>query len=99
MSFIRRRKKTEESVENKSSGLLRRRKKVVEPQEYKEFPRGGHVPDPPEGCPWKKKFEKNGKYWTETYFCGFVCEDAVVCPAYKAFQKEQEAQRRRDRQL
>jgi len=86
MSFIRRRKKEEP----KPSRLLRRRKKEpAEIEEYKEFPRGGHVPDPPESCPWRKKFEETGGFWTETYFCGFMCTSELTCQAYLNYQREQ----------
>jgi hypothetical protein len=87
MSFIRRRE-NKKPKEERPKLLKRRRKIETTVSEYKEFPRGGHVPNPPDSCPWKKKFEAHGKFWTETYFCGFVCEDSVVCPAYKNFQDE-----------
>ena len=74
---------------------LHRRKTNVTIQEYKEFPRGGHVPDSPTHCPWRKQFEKSGKFWTETYFCGYICDDAVTCGAYKKYQQELRKERRR----
>jgi hypothetical protein len=75
----------------KPMGLQRRK---VEPIEYKEFPRGGHVPDPPESCAWRKKFEASGKWWTETTFCGFFCRN-IDCQAYLAFQRARGGKDRR----
>lgn len=79
MALIRR-KKTEDNG-------LNRRERIVPPP-YQEFPRGGHVPDAPEGCEWRKKFEQAGTFWTETYYCGFVCEQAINCKAYIKYQRE-----------
>ncbi len=75
--------------------LIRRRKKKVVTQEYKEFPRGGHVPDPPSHCEWRRKFEDAGKFWTETYFCGFVCEESITCEAYRNYQRKLREERKR----
>ena len=77
--------------------LIRRRKKEVEVQEYTEFPRGGHVPNSPESCQWRKKFEASGKFWTETYFCGYRCDEAVNCPAYLNYQRSQRDARKGNR--
>lgn len=79
--------------------LLNRRKKEVK-AEYspdQEYPRGGNVPDAPESCPWRRKFESHGKWWTETTFCGFHCDRAITCQAYRAYQREQDALRRANR--
>jgi hypothetical protein len=88
MALIRRQKK--------DAGLQRRERTAPKPQEYKEFPRGGHVPDAPVHCQWRKKFENGGKFWTETYFCGFVCRD-VGCVAYKNYQRNLREESRRNR--
>jgi|GEM_PF-5542019 hypothetical protein len=61
--------------------LLERREKQRKQSEI-EYPRGGHVADPPEDCPWRKKFEPGGAYWTETCFCGYYCDEQ--CGQFRA---------------
>lgn len=69
--------------------MLKRRKgpKLVRRQTpvYKEFPRGGQVGNPPEGCPYKRKFEAEGGYWVDSALCGFYCQDYLVCKAFKDY--------------
>ena len=83
--------------------MLKRRKgpKLVRRQvaKKKEFPRGGHVPDPPEDCPYKKKFEEGGKWWAESVLCAYYCQDSRTCKAFKDYlfdTKQERINRRKD---
>jgi len=62
-------------------------------QKGEEFPRGGHVPNPPESCPWRAKFDNGNIYWTETVFCGFECAERLTCSAFADYQDDLTRQR------
>lgn len=84
--MLKRRNKPEEVVaeveEQEEAPRLRRRVHV----DRGEYPRGGHVPNPPDDCPYKMKFEQSGGWWTNSALCGFHCRDHRTCRAFKDYK-------------
>lgn len=63
--------------------------------ENKYYPLGGHMIDPPDFCPHRKR-SVDGAIWVDIAFCCRTCQLAKECSRYDSFKGMSSEERKKD---